>query len=98
LQMYYEIIGNPETEPGLIKAMSPVFHSENINIPVFIAQGGKDSWSAVNETNQFVQKLRKRNIPITYMLREEEGRYFRNEENRIQFYRELGAFFEKYLK
>ncbi|MEC3879801.1 S9 family peptidase [Parapedobacter sp. 10938] len=98
LQMYYEIIGNPETEPGLIKAMSPVFHSENIDIPVFIAQGGRDSRSAVNETNQFVQKLRKRNIPITYMLREEEGRYFRNEENRIQFYSELGAFFEKYLK
>ena len=98
LQMYYEIVGNPETEPRLIKAMSPVFHSENINIPVFIAQGGKDSWSAVNETNQFVQKLRKRDIPITYMLREEEGRYFRNEENRIQFYRELGVFFEKYLK
>lgn len=98
LQMYYEIIGNPETESGLIKAMSPVFHSEKIDIPVFIAQGGKDSWSAVNETNQFVQKLRRRNIPVTYMLREEEGRYFRNEENRIQFYRELGAFFEKYLK
>lgn len=98
LQMYYEIIGDPEMEPGLIKAMSPVFHSESIDIPVFIAQGGRDSWSAVNETNQFVQKLRKRNIPVTYMLREEEGRYFRNEENRIQFYHDLGAFFEKYLK
>lgn len=98
LQMYYEIIGNPETEPGLIKAMSPVFHSENIDIPVFIAQGGRDSRSAVNETNQFVQKLRKRNIPVTYMLREEEGRYFRNEENRIRLYQELGDFFEKYLK
>ncbi|WP_090604428.1 S9 family peptidase [Parapedobacter koreensis] len=98
LQMYYEIIGNPESEPDLIKAMSPVFHSDNIEIPVFIAQGGKDSWSTVNETNQFVQKLKKRKIPITYILREEEGRYFRNEENRILFYRELGAFFDKYLK
>lgn len=98
LQMYYEIIGNPESEPELIKAMSPVFHVDNINIPVFIAQGGKDRWSSVNETNQFVQKLKKKKIPITYILHEEEGRYFRNEENRIQFYTELGAFFEKYLK
>ncbi|WP_379025764.1 S9 family peptidase [Parapedobacter deserti] len=98
LQMYYEIIGNPEKESDLIKAMSPVFHTDNIRIPVFIAQGGKDSWSAVNETNQFVQKLKKRKIPITYILREEEGRYFRDEENRIQFYTELGAFFDKYLK
>ncbi|WP_257669847.1 S9 family peptidase [Parapedobacter tibetensis] len=98
LQMYYEIIGNPETEPDLIKAMSPVFHSDNIKIPVFIAQGGKDSRSTINETNQFVQKLKKRKIPIIYILHEEEGRYFRDEENRIMFYRELGAFFDKYLK
>src|SRR5690606_18440854 len=76
LQMYYETVGNPETEPELIKSMSPVFHSDRINIPVFIAQGGRDSWSTVNETNQFVQKLKKRKIPITYMLREEERRYF----------------------
>ncbi len=98
LQMYYETVGNPETESELIKSMSPVFHSDNITIPVFIAQGGKDSWSTVNETNQFVQKLKKRKIPITYILREEEGRYFRDEGNRISFYRELGAFFDKYLK
>ncbi|SFC21719.1 Prolyl oligopeptidase family protein [Parapedobacter composti] len=98
LQMYYEIVGNPETEPDLIRAMSPVFHADRIEIPVFIAQGGKDRWSAVNETNQFVQKLKKRKVPITYILREEEGRYFRNEDNRIQFYRELGAFFDSHLK
>ncbi|MGK6351042.1 prolyl oligopeptidase family serine peptidase [Parapedobacter sp. DT-150] len=98
LQMYYEIIGNPETESDLIKSMSPVFHSENIDIPVFIAQGGKDSKSTPNEMNQFVQKLKKRKIPITYILHEEEGRYFRNEENRISFYTELGTFFEQYLK
>ncbi|WP_353183141.1 prolyl oligopeptidase family serine peptidase [Parapedobacter lycopersici] len=98
LQMYYEIVGNPEREPDLIKEMSPVFYSDSIRIPVFIAQGGKDSWSTVNETNQFVQKLKKRQIPVTYMLREEEGRYFHNEETRIMFYRKLGQFFDKYLK
>lgn len=98
LQMYYETVGNPETEPELIKSMSPVFHSDQIAIPVFIAQGGRDSWSTVNETNQFMQKLKKRKIPITYILREEERRYFRNEENRILLYKELGEFFDKYLK
>jgi dipeptidyl aminopeptidase/acylaminoacyl peptidase len=98
LQMYYEIIGNPETESDLIKAMSPVFHSDNVNIPVFIAQGGKDSKSSVTETNQFVKKLQNRNIPVKYMLREEEGRFFRKEENLIQFYEELGKFFDEHLK
>lgn len=98
LQMYYEIIGNPEVEPDLIKEMSPVFHADSIKIPIFIAQGGKDGWSTVNETNQFVQKLKKRKIPVSYMLREEEGRYFHDEETRIMFYKKLGDFFDKYLK
>lgn len=98
LQMYYEIIGNPETESDLIKSMSPVFHSDNVQIPVFIAQGGKDSRSSVNETNQFVKKLQKRKIPVVYIVREEEGRYFRKEENLISFYEELGKFFDEHLK
>jgi len=98
LQRYYETVGNPETEPDMIKSMSPVFHADQISIPVFIAQGGQDGWSTVNETNQFVQKLKKRKVPITYMLREEERRYFRNEENRILLYKELGEFFDKHLK
>lgn len=98
LQMYYEIIGNPETESELIKSMSPVFHSNKVQIPVFIAQGGKDSRSSLTETNQFVKKLQKRKIPVVYIVREEEGRYFRKEENLISFYEELGKFFDDHLK
>src|SRR5690606_4725339 len=98
LQMYYEIIGNPETESAHIKAMSPVFHANKIQIPIFIAQGGRDTRSTVPETNQFVHKLRKRNIPVTYIVHEEEGRFFRKEENLIDFYEELGKFFDVNLR
>ena len=97
-RMYYEIIGDPEKDSDLIKSMSPVFHSNRINIPIFLAQGGRDRWSSVTETNQFVQKLRKRRIPITYVLREEEGRYFRSKEDRVALYNDLGEFFDTYLK
>ncbi len=98
VQLYYEIVGNPETEHELLRATSPVFHADRVNIPVFIAQGGKDKWNAPNETSQFVHKLRKRKIPVTYFLREDEGWYFRNDENRVAFYRELGEFFDRHLK
>ncbi len=98
LQMYYEIIGDPEKESDLIKSMSPVFHSDKINIPIFLAQGGRDKWNSVTETNQFVQKLRKRKIPITYFLREDEGRFFQNKEDRLTLYNDLGDFFDKHLK
>lgn len=98
VQLYYEIVGNPETEHEMLRATSPVFHADRVEIPVFIAQGGKDKWNAPNETSQFVQKLRKRKIPVTYFLREDEGWYFRNDENRVLLYQELGEFFDKHLR
>lgn len=95
LQMYYEIIGNPVTDAAYFKEASPIFHAGQINIPVFIAQGGKDERSNVNETNQFVRELKARNAPITYMLKEDEGHYFSKEQNRLAFYRKLEDFFYK---
>lgn len=98
LQMYYEIIGNPETESHRIKRMSPVFHADHIQIPILLAQGGRDSRSTTIESRVFVQKLRKRQIPVTYIFHKSEGRYFRKEENLINFYEELGRFFDEHLK
>ncbi|WP_028297502.1 S9 family peptidase [Olivibacter sitiensis] len=95
LQMYYEIIGDPVEDASYFKEASPIFHASQINIPVFIAQGGKDERSNVNETNQFVRELKARNAPITYMLREEEGHFFNKEQNRIAFYSKLEDFLYK---
>lgn len=93
LQMYYETIGDPVTNAAYFKRASPIFHSNKVNIPLFIAQGGKDERSNVNETNQFVLELKARNAPITYMLKEDEGHFFSKEQNRIAFYRKLETFF-----
>ncbi len=97
MKMYYEMVGDPKVDGDYLRAFSPIFHPDKVNIPVFIAQGAKDSRNNVNETNIFVKELRKNNVDITYMLKEDEGNYFRNDKNRVDFYRALESFFEKYL-
>lgn len=97
LQMYYEMIGNPETDIDYLREASPVFHAVKIKAPVFIAQDSKDPRVKVNETNQFVKELRKRNIPVTYIVKETEKYTLRNPENRYEYYTKLEKFFEKYL-
>ncbi len=97
LQMYYEMIGNPETDIDYLREASPVFHADKIKAPVFIAQDSKDPRVKVNETNQFVKELRKRNIPVTYLVKETEKYTLRNPENRYEYYTKLERFFEKYL-
>jgi dipeptidyl aminopeptidase/acylaminoacyl peptidase len=52
----------------------------------------------MNETNQFVKELKKRKVPVTYILKEDEGHFFRKAENRLEFYRELEKFLDKNLR
>ncbi len=96
-QMYFEMVGNPEKDADYFRNTSPIFHTDNIKVPVLIAQGGKDSRVNVNETNQFVKELKKRSIPVTYILNENEGHIFRNPENRIEFYEQLEKFLQENL-
>ena len=97
LQMYYETVGNPETDADYFRSASPVFHTDKIKVPVLIAQGARDPRVNMNETNQFVKELKKRNVPVTYIFKEGEGHFFRNTENKLEFYRELEIFFDKNL-
>ncbi len=95
--MLYEFIGHPEKDSLMLVESSPVFHVNNIKVPVFIAQGQNDPRVNVNESNQIVGKLRERNIDVTYMLKVNEGHGFRNEENKFDFYRAMESFLDEHL-
>ncbi len=96
-QMYYETVGNPVADADYFRAASPVFHTDRIRVPVLIAQGSRDPRVNMNETNQFVKELKKRKVPVTYILKEGEGHYFRKPENKLEFYWELEKFLDKNL-
>ena len=62
-----------------------------------MAQGAKDPRVNINESNQIVDALEKRGIDVEYMVREDEGHGFKNEENRFAFYEAMEKFLEKHL-
>lgn len=97
LPMLYEFIGHPEKDSLLLAAASPFFHVDSIKVPVFIAQGKNDPRVNVNESNKIVKKLKERNIDVSYMLKENEGHGFRNEENKFEFYQAVEQFLDKHL-
>ena len=96
-QMLNEIIGNPKLDADYLKYASPIFQIERIKKPLLIAQGGKDDRVNVNETNQFVKELKKKNISVEYILNDNESHYFRDPANRLAFYKKLELFLDKYL-
>ncbi len=96
--MTYEMVGNPETDADQFRAISPVFHADKIKDPLIIFQGGKDQRANISELNQFVRELQKRNVPVKYVLKENERNYFRSEHNRMDMYTEIEKFLETNLK
>lgn len=97
-QMLYEKIGHPEKDKELLKAASPVFHADRITAPLFVAQGANDPRVKKAESDQIVEALRSRGIEVEYMVKENEGHGFRNEENRFDFYRAMERFLATHLR
>lgn len=97
-QLYYRIIGNPEKEYELFKAISPLFHADKIRMPLLMFQGGKDIYNNVADVNQFVQKLKNNEVKVQYVLKENEGRRFRKMENIIESYQLIEQFLKENLK
>jgi dipeptidyl aminopeptidase/acylaminoacyl peptidase len=97
LKMMHEMVGDPEKDKGLLSATSPVFHADRIKTPLFVAQGANDPRVNKNESDQMVEALRKRGVEVQYMVKDNEGHGFHNEENQFDFYGAMEAFFSKYL-
>ena len=96
-QMMYEMIGNPETEKDILRAASPIFHVDSIRSPLFVAQGANDPRVKKAESDQIVEALEQRGVEVPYMLKDNEGHGFYNEENRFDFYREMEKFLNKHI-
>jgi dipeptidyl aminopeptidase/acylaminoacyl peptidase len=98
LQMYYTIIGNPVTDVDYMRQVSPVFHAEKINVPVFIAQNTNDPLINSGEVVQFVKELKKGGVNITYLEKGNESYPVGNDQSRQQLYQALEQFLDINLK
>ena len=91
------MIGNPETEKDLLTAASPLFSADKITSPLLIAQGANDPRVKQAESDQIVAALQARGIDVPYIVRDNEGHGFGNEENRLYFFRAIERFLAKHL-
>ena len=97
LDMFHEMVGHPETDKELLAETSPVMHADKIRVPLLIAQGAQDPRVNIDESDQMVAALKKHGIAVEYLVKENEGHGFANEENRFEFYEAMEAFLKKHL-
>ena len=95
--MMYEMVGHPEKDKELLASSSPLMHVDKIKVPLFIAQGANDPRVKKSESDQIVEALKQKGIDVPYMVKDDEGHGFYNEENQFDFYREMEKFLEKHI-
>ena len=98
LEKMQAMVGHPERDKERLAATSPALHTDRIKTPLFIAQGARDPRVNKAESDQVVKALGDRGLQIEYMVKDNEGHGFHNEENQFAFYAAMEAFFARYLK
>ncbi len=98
LTKMHSMVGNPETDRERLEATSPALNADRIRTPLFIAQGAHDPRVNKNESDQMVAALRARGVEVEYMVKDNEGHGFHNDENKFEFYERMEAFLAQHLQ
>ncbi|HYE28184.1 MAG TPA: S9 family peptidase [Allosphingosinicella sp.] len=84
---FYKRMGDPNTPEGkaLHRQVSPLYSADKIRRPLLIGQGANDPRVNVAESQQIVDALKAKNIPVTYVVFPDEGHGFARPQNNIAF-------------
>ena len=87
IEQFHQRMGNPNTEAGraLLRERSPLYSAGNIVRPLLIGQGANDPRVNQAESDQIVNAMKAKGIPVTYILFPDEGHGFARPENNIAF-------------
>ncbi|WP_299568395.1 prolyl oligopeptidase family serine peptidase [uncultured Pedobacter sp.] len=98
LEMFHEMVGNPKKDSVLLAQVSPALHADKIKTPLFVAQGANDPRVNKAESDQMVAALKAKGVDVEYMVKNDEGHGFHNQNNQYDFYGAMEKFLDKHLK
>lgn len=93
----YQELGDPVEDESRLRQISPLFHTEDISSPVLVVQGARDPRVHQVESDEIVTSLRERDIPVEYVLFEDEGHGLLKKINRMKAQTAYLKFLERYL-
>ncbi|MFJ5224206.1 S9 family peptidase [Streptomyces sp. NPDC088400] len=87
---------DPEQEADML-ARSPISRVDRIRTPLMVVHGANDARVALAESEQLVEALRARGVPVEYTVMEDEGHAIENPENVIALYAAAERFLAEHL-
>jgi dipeptidyl aminopeptidase/acylaminoacyl peptidase len=84
---FYRHVGDPANpeQRALMMERSPISRVDQIRKPLLIVQGANDPRVVKAESDQIVEAMKARGLPVTYLLYPDEGHGFARPENNLSF-------------
>lgn len=90
-------IGDVDNDEAFNRKISPLFHIDNIKVPLLIAHGAKDIRVKQAEADQIAFAMHEKGIPVQYIVYPNEGHGMRRPQNRVDFSGRVELFLQKHL-
>jgi dipeptidyl aminopeptidase/acylaminoacyl peptidase len=90
--------GDPDTQLDLLRRLSPIHKIDQVKAPTMVQHGANDTNVPVIEADQVVDNLKRRCVPVEYVLFPDEGHGFRKTANRVTSTVALARWFAQHLK
>ena len=94
----YAELGDPQADSARLRRISPLFNADRIKAPLMVLQGANDPRVLQAESDDIVAAVRKKGVPVEYVIFPDEGHGFVKKQNEISGYTQVLNFLDKYLK
>ncbi|MEU0843270.1 S9 family peptidase [Streptomyces sp. NPDC005962] len=96
---WFTYVGDPAdpAQEADMLARSPISRVDQIRTPLMVVHGANDARVVLAESDQLVEALRARAVPVEYTVMEDEGHAIENPENVIALYTAVERFLAEHL-
>ena len=95
---FYAEIGDPHADAEMLNARSPLMRADRINTPLLVIQGANDPRVPLVESDELVAALEARDVPVEYLVFENEGHGFSRRINQIHAAETTLRFLDEHMR
>ncbi|MEP7010131.1 MAG: S9 family peptidase [Acidobacteriota bacterium] len=94
----FKEMGDPAADHDYLVKISPLFHADRIEKPLIVLQGANDPRVLKVESDEIVAAVKKKGVPVEYVVIPDEGHGFAKKENQAKSYEAILRFLDLHLK
>jgi dipeptidyl aminopeptidase/acylaminoacyl peptidase len=89
--------GSLENDRGLLESISPIHQVDEIAAPLMVIHGANDPRVPLGEAEQLVAALKARDVPVEFLVFDDEGHGLHKLKNKLVAYPAIVDFLSRYL-